>query len=272
MNFLKRVRWAYFLLSVALIAAGVCLAVWPAISMDVACMAAGIGAMVYGLIKIVIYFVRHVEHMVEQYDFSMGLLCIAAGAFLVIHPGKIVEMVPQVVAVYMICDCVFKLQVSLDAKRLGSGAWFLMLLVTLVVAVWGVCLLLQPFGLDAYLSVLLAGGLIADGVMNLLAVIFIAAVVKKPAAEGGPVTKLPDPMTAVAASPAAPAPQPAPPAPAPAAVEEPAPQVKDIIASSREKTNQPEGKGGIFSFFKKKDKEADDGAVAEINFDMDEEG
>jgi len=148
MNFIKRVRWAYLLLALFLIAAGVCLAVWPTISMDLACMAVGIAAALFGLLKIVVYFVRHVDSMVEQYDFSTGLQCIAAGVFLVSHPGEILKMIPQALAVCMLCDSVFKLQVAIDAKRLGSGAWFLMLLGVLVVAVWGVCLMLQPFGLD----------------------------------------------------------------------------------------------------------------------------
>lgn len=265
MKFLKRVRWVYLLLSLFLAAAGVALLVWPTITMDAACMALGVGTVIFGLLKIVVYFVRPVEHMVEQYDFSAGLLCMAAGVFLVIHPGEVLKLIPMVLAVYMLADCVFKLQVSFDAKRLGSGAWWLMLLVVLVVIGWGLCLLLQPFGLDKYAHVLLAGGLIADGVMNLLAVIFIAAVVKKPAAEGGPVTRIPDPMSAVAPVPAAVVvPEPVQPAPV---VEESGPQVKDIIASSREKTNQPEGKGGIFSFFKKKEQAA---PAADADYEIDE--
>jgi len=251
MKLLKRIRWAYLLLSVFLIAMGACLLVWPDVSLNLACCIVGGGAMLFGLAKIVIYFVRHVEAMVEQYDFSAGLLCIAGGAGLLIQPAEMLQMLPQVLAAYMLIDAVFKLQVALDAKRLGSGAWILQLLLVLVSIGWGACLLVQPFGLDEYVSYLIAGGLIADGILNFISVIFIAAVVKKPAAEGGLITELPDPTPAAVApkptaSTAAPKPvQPVEP------VEESGLQVMDVFEESREKSNQPEGKGSIFGFFKK---------------------
>lgn len=251
MKFLSRVRWAYLLLSIFLIVIGVCLIMWPEVSTDMACMIVGGGAMLFGLIKIVFYFVRDVKVMVEQYDFSTGVLSIAAGAVLLIHPEGMLRLLPQVLAVCMLVDCVFKIQVVLDAKRLGSGAWFLQLLAVLICIGWGVCLMLQPFGLDKYLSQMVAGGLIADGVLNLLTVLFIAFTVKKEPEVNVP-APIADPMQAVKPVPVAvaPAPRPEPEEDLPNVVEEGI-QVRDLIEESRAQTNQPEGKSSIFSFFKK---------------------
>ena len=251
MKFLSRVRWAYLLLSIFLIAIGVCLIMWPEVSTDMACMIVGGGAMLFGLVKIVFYFVRDVKVMVEQYDFSTGVLSIAAGAVLLIHPEGMLRLLPQVLAVCMLVDCVFKIQVVLDAKRLGSGAWFLQLLAVLICIGWGVCLMLQPFGLDKYLSQMVAGGLIADGVLNLLTVLFIAFTVKKEPEVNVP-APIADPMQAVKPVPVAvaPAPRPEPEEDLPDVVEEGI-QVRDLIEESRAQTNQPEGKSSIFSFFKK---------------------
>lgn len=251
MKFIKRIRWAYLLLSVFLIGMGVCLVMWPELSTDMACMIVGGGAMLFGLVKIVFYFVRQVNAMVEQYDFSIGLLSIAAGAVLLIHPEEMLRLLPQVLAVCMLVDCVFKLQVVLDAKRLGSALWFMQLLAVMICIGWGVCLLLQPFGLDKYMSQMFAGGLIAEGVLNLLTVLFIAFTLKKE-----PVVDVPmpiaDPMQAVKPMPVAvaPAPRPEPEEELPDVMESGI-QVRDLIEQSRETTNQPEGKGSIFSFFKK---------------------
>lgn len=251
MKFLKRVRWAYLLLSIFLIGIGVCLVMWPELSTDLACMVVGGGAMLFGLVKIVFYFVREVNAMVEQYDFSTGLLSIAAGAVLLIHPEDMLRLLPQVLAVCMLVDCVFKIQVVLDAKRLGSIMWFMQLLVVMVCVGWGVCLLLQPFGLDKYMSQMFAGGLIADGVMNLLTVLFIAFTVKKVPEVNVP-APIADPMQSVKPVPVAvaPAPRPEPEEELPDVVESGI-QVRDLIEESRAQTNQPEGKGSIFSFFKK---------------------
>lgn len=249
MKFFRRVRWAYLLLSLFLIGIGVCLFMWPEISMNMMVMAAGGAAMLFGLIKIIVYFVRQVNAMVEQYDFSTGLLSIAAGAVLLVQPAELLQLLPQVLAVCMLCDCVFKLQVALDAKRLGSSVWFLQLFVLLICVAWGVCLLLQPFGLDAYVSEMVAGGLIAEGVLNLLAVLFIAFTVKKEPVDEKPEIEFPDPMKNTKST-GAPTPQPAAlPEPEEDVVESGV-QVRDLIEESRAQTNQPEGKGGIFSFFK----------------------
>ena len=251
MKFLKRVRWAYLLLSVFLIAIGVCLIMWPNVSTDMACMIIGGGGMLFGLVKIVFYFVRQVNAIVEQYDFSTGLLSIAAGAVLLVQPDEMLRLLPQVLAICMLLDCIFKLQVVLDAKRLGSVAWFLQLLMVLICIGWGVCLLLLPFGLDEYLSMMVAGGLIADGVLNLMTVLFIAFTVKKEPEIDVP-APIVDPMQAVKPVPVAVAPAPRPePEPELPDVVESGIQVRDLIEQSRESTNQPEGKGSIFSFFKK---------------------
>jgi len=251
MKFLKRIRWAYLLLSIFLIAMGVCLVMWPELSTDMACMIVGGGAMLFGLVKIVFYFVRQVNAMVEQYDFSVGVLSIAAGTVLLVHPQEMLQLLPQVLAVCMLVDCVFKIQVVLDAKRLGSSVWFLQLLAVLICIGWGVCLLLKPFGLDQYVQQMVSGGLIADGVLNLLTVLFIAFTLKKEPAIDVP-APIADPMQAVKPMPVAtaPAPRPEPEEELPDVIESGI-QVRDLIEESREKTNQPEGKGSIFSFFKK---------------------
>ena len=184
MNFLKRVRWIYLFLSAILIGIGVCLLMWQEVSISMACYIVAAGAGIFGLVKLVTYFVRHVESMVEQYDFSLGLVCLMIAAVLVLQPPQLLALIPQVLGGYILLDSIFKLQVALDARRLGSGGWLLMLLAVFFCGAWGVSLIAQPAMLVPYEDTLLAGGLIADGALNLLAVIFIAATVKKPAASG----------------------------------------------------------------------------------------
>lgn len=265
MQLLKRVKWVYVVLSVFLMALGVCLFLWPDIPAVTICCAIGGGAVVLGIVKIVLYFLRDIQAVGEQNDFAIGAMCVIAGAVLLIHPAAILSAVPQVLGVYMLIDCVFKLQIALDAKRLGSGGWWLSLVVTLVCIVWGLLLIWQPFGLDRHLMTLIAGGLIADGVQNLLAVIYMAATVRKTEAEGAEITEPAEPL----------------PAPEPETVAaEPVPVSPEAPAEPEKPAEAPKKK---FSLFGKKEApvpaaepdpaapEEDDGAVAEINFDMPEE-
>lgn len=252
MQLLKRVKWVYVILSIFLMGLGVCLFLWPDIPAVAMCCAIGGGAVAFGIVKIVLYFLREIETVGEQFDFAIGAMCVIAGAVLLIHPAAILAMIPQVLGVYMLVDCVFKLQIGLDAKRLGSGGWWLSLVVTLVCIVWGLMLIFQPFGMEKHLMTLIAGGLIADGVQNLLGVVYMAATVRRTEAEGGEITETAEPI----------------PEPAPA---EPVPEVQASAGEPKKK----------FSLFGKKEvsestperpaePSEDDGAVAEINFDMTE--
>ena len=54
MKFFSRIRWAYLLLSLFLIGIGVCLFMWPEVSMNMMVMVAGAAAMLFGLIKIIV--------------------------------------------------------------------------------------------------------------------------------------------------------------------------------------------------------------------------
>lgn len=265
MQLLKRVKWVYVLLSVFLMALGVCLFLFPDISYVAICCAIGGGAVVLGIVKIVLYFLREIEAVGEQNDFAIGAMCVIAGAVLLIHPAGILSMIPQVLGVYMLIDCVFKLQIALDAKRLGSKGWWLSLVVTLICIVWGLLLIWQPFGLSAHLVVLIAGGLIADGVQNLLGVIYMAATVRKTEAEGGEIT---EPVEFVPVTePAAPETE-----PTPAKVSTPAEPKKKFSlfgkkdAPAEEPKPEPAPEAPA-----QPEPEEEDGAVAEIKFEMTEE-
>lgn len=264
MQLLKRVKWVYVVLSVFLAGLGVCLFVWPDIPAVTVCCAIGGGAVVLGIFKIVLYFLREINAVGEQNDFAIGAMCVIAGAILLIHPNAILDMVPQVLGVYMLIDCVFKLQIALDAKRLGNKGWWLSLAVTLLCIIWGLLLIWQPFGLNEHLMVLIAGGLIADGVQNLLGVVYMAATVRRLEAEGGEITEpaaieevpdgTPEPVIPVSA-----------PEEALMPAEKPAPKKKFSLFGKKDGPKE-ETKPAPES-----EPEEDDGAVAEINFEMTEE-
>lgn len=304
MQLLKRVKWVYVLLSLFLIGLGVCLFLWPDIPSVTICCAVGGGAVLFGIVKIVFYFLRELEEMDEHYDFAIGAMCVIAGAILLVHPASVLELIPQVLGVCMLIDSMFKLQIALDAKRLGNKGWWLGLLITLLCIVWGCLLIWQPFGLERYSVMMIAVGLIADGVQNLVGVIYIAATVKKTEAMGKEITEPAEPLTVpVFSAPDTPVPAATPvidPTPAPVLEETPdvtaeAAEEKDVRPEPAPEPAPAKPAKKKFSLFGQKSQaasadseppltppdfshltkdlpEEDDGAVAEIHFDMNEEG
>ena len=256
MQLLKRIRWVYVLLSLFLIGVGVCLFLQPGLSSATVCCAVGLGAMLFGIVKIVLYFLRELNEMAEQYDFAIGAMSVIAGAVLLIHPAAVLALIPQVLGIYMLVDCVFKLQVAMDARRLGNKGWWVSLIVTLLCICWGCLLIWQPFGLENYRTPLIASGLVADGVQNLVSVAYIAGTVKKTEASGKVITEPAEdwiPVTILPAPPEDKAPEPAPAEPEPVispdtAAESPTPEPESAPTPAEVKESKKK-----FRWFEKKE-------------------
>ena len=256
MQLLKRIRWVYVLLSLFLIGVGVCLFLQPGLSSATVCCAVGLGAMLFGIVKIVLYFLRELNEMAEQYDFAIGAMSVIAGAVLLIHPAAVLALIPQVLGIYMLVDCVFKLQVAMDARRLGNKGWWVSLIVTLLCICWGCLLIWQPFGLENYRTPLIASGLVADGVQNLVSVAYIAGTVKKTEASGKAITEPAEDWIPVTIPPAPPenkTPEPAPAEPEPVispdtAAESPAADPEPAPAPAETKESKKK-----FRWFEKKE-------------------
>lgn len=255
MQLLKRIRWVYVLLSLFLIGVGVCLFLQPGLSSATVCCAVGLGAMLFGIVKIVLYFLRELNEMAEQYDFAIGAMSVIAGAVLLIHPAAVLALIPQVLGIYMLVDCVFKLQVAMDARRLGNKGWWVSLIVTLLCICWGCLLIWQPFGLENHRTPLIASGLVADGVQNLVSVAYIAGTVKKTEASGKAITEPAEDWIPVTIPPAPPEDTPPEPTPEPespaapdASAEMPTPEPEPAPAPAEVKESKKK-----FRWFEKKE-------------------
>ena len=82
MRVFKRIKWAYLLVSVFFIALGVLLVLRPDTSMIYFCRFLGGVAVLFGLARIIGYFVRELDGVGLRYDFATGAFAIVAGAFM----------------------------------------------------------------------------------------------------------------------------------------------------------------------------------------------
>lgn len=198
---ISRIKWAYVVMSLFLMALGIITFIWPDITAATICSAIGAASVVFGIIKILTYFMREIKGVALNYDFSVGALAVIAGLILLISRERVVDLLQIVIGIYLVVDSVFKLQTALDAKRLGVGGWWLSLIVTIACLALGVVLIVKIGG--DFLMILIGTALIADGLQNLFLVIFSAVAeralerMKKnaPPAGGGavPEAKVPEP-------------------------------------------------------------------------------
>ena len=179
MRVFKRIKWAYLLVSVFFIALGVLLVVRPDTSMTWFCRFLGGVAVLFGLARIIGYFVRELDGVGLRYDFATGAFAVVAGAFLIWRALEVGEVMSVVIGLFILVDCVFKLQVAMDSKRMGARSWWITLLFTCVSLVLGLLLIFDTFKGQHVLSIMMGIALVADGLQNLCTVIYAAIFVKE---------------------------------------------------------------------------------------------
>ena len=179
MKVFKRIKWAYVLVSVFFIVIGVLLILNPETSMMMLCRVLGIGAIVFGILRVIGYFLRELDGVALRYDFASGVFAVIAGAMVIWRAAEVANIMAVVIGLFILVDCVFKLQVALDSKRMGASSWWVTLLFTCICMVLGCLLIFDTFKGQQVISIMMGVSLVADGLQNLCTVIYAAIFVKE---------------------------------------------------------------------------------------------
>ena len=179
MRVFKRIKWAYLLISVFFIALGVLLVVRPDTSMTNFCRFLGGVAILFGIIRVIGYFLREMEGVGLQYDFATGAFAVIAGALMIWRAPEMAGIMSVVIGLFILVDCVFKLQVAMDSRRMGANSWWVTLMFTCVSMVLGLLLVFDTFKGQQVLSIMMGISLVADGLQNLCTVVYAAVFVKE---------------------------------------------------------------------------------------------
>ena len=167
MKYVKAAKTFYILCSILLCAIGTLLICLPTLSAEVLCVVLGVVSLVYGTEKIIGYFSKDMYRLAFQFDLALGIFVAIIGVILLLHPGKVLELVDFIVGLFVLIEGVFKVQTSVDAFRFGMKAWWLILMGALLSCVFGLLLLFSLLPATTVLMVFVGISLIADGAQNL---------------------------------------------------------------------------------------------------------
>ena len=176
MRLVKEAKRAYMILSGIFMLVGLCLTIWPEISIVTFCCVLGGLCVIYGIIRLVGYFSKDQYRLAFQFDLALGIFVLVFGIILLFHPRPIIALLPVVIGLYIAIDSVFKLQTALDAKRFGMPRWWLMLILAIVAGGFGILLVFNPFEGAALFMRLIGITLIIDGIQNLWAALALVKV------------------------------------------------------------------------------------------------
>ncbi|MCI8388923.1 MAG: hypothetical protein HFE63_10740 [Clostridiales bacterium] len=160
-------KLGYILISIALCAVGILLIVCPTFSASLIAVICGILMIVFGAVKLIGYFSKDLYRLAFQFDLAFGIMMIAVGVIMLVHPGSLMNFISIVLGLYTLADGLFKIQMSIDAKRFGIRAWWLILIAAIVASVVGVTLVFRPSESSVVITILLGVSLLIEGLLNL---------------------------------------------------------------------------------------------------------
>ena len=133
----------------------------------------GVLTLITGISKLI--FTAHTQAFLPNSGTRMlsAILLIIMGFILLGHKLFIASSLPVIFAIWVIIEGVTIAVQSFDYKRVGFGAWWILLILGVAAAIMGCLGLRNPIAAAKTLSTLISLGIIVLGASNLLAVLGI---------------------------------------------------------------------------------------------------
>ena len=175
---LKIARNGYIVIAVVFCALGIFLMAVPEKAVKIICVLAGILFIADGIIKIIGYFSRDFYCLAFQFDLAFGVLLAAVGIIIIVRRNVVVNLIFGIFGLLILADALFKIQMSIDAKKFGLNLWWRILLVAILTGVLGFLLLIRPFETAEIMMILVGVSVLFEGILNLCVAIYTVKIIK----------------------------------------------------------------------------------------------
>lgn len=175
---MRAAKAGYILVSLVLCLFGGRLLILGDLSVPFIGRTAGIGMVVFGGVKLLGYFSRDLFRLAFQYDLAFGLLLIVLGILALLRPGRMLTTLCAFMGCTVLADGLFKVQISMEARRFGIQKWWLILAAAVTTGGVGLALALHPWESARLLTALLGLALLADGLLSLITVLSTVKIIR----------------------------------------------------------------------------------------------
>ena len=151
--------------SLAYLAIGLIMIIFPNLVGTTLCLAIGIIITVYGIFSIFTYFARRGTGM--QFNLVVGVLATAFGIFALLSPAIIKNIVFTIIGIFIIIGSLIEINHAFLLKNFNMRFWWIYLLVSVLVIILGICILLFQSFFANILIILLGILMIYEGVSGI---------------------------------------------------------------------------------------------------------
>lgn len=167
MNSNSRLEIGRAIIAAAYIAVGIILISHPGITGILICRAAGGLALLLGGFRVFTALRARGADWFFQLDLIVGVLLLAFGIFALAQPRVVLSVLPVILGVYLVTECVGKIQRALLLKRSGYPCWWTVLSLGPLTGLLGVLLIVNPFQAVETSLMILGVSLVVNGASDL---------------------------------------------------------------------------------------------------------
>ncbi len=175
---MRTAKIGYIVLSAILCVLGIAVIAFPLRAAEAFSMWCGITFIAFGCIKMIGFFSKDLYRLAFQFDLEFGILMAILGIFILFHPQHSVRFICTALGVLVLTDSLFKIRITLEAKRFGIGTWWATLLLAAVSGVFGVILLFSPTEGVRVLMIFLGVTITAEGALNMCTALTMVKIIR----------------------------------------------------------------------------------------------
>lgn len=127
-------------------------------------------SIIFYIVGIVCMTIPSISPLVLQYDLACGIFLIVLGVIVLGCNLRIRSYLSPGLGLLILLDAVLKVQTAKDAKVFGLEIWKWILTLSIIVATFGILIIIKPFQESQISHVIIGCGFFAEGLMNHLTV------------------------------------------------------------------------------------------------------
>lgn len=165
MGILKKIRWAYLLISLVPVLLGVVCIIFPDVIAGIICYVAGALLLVFGVGKVIRYFAAK-SSFVDS--LIVGVLFAMIGFVLIFRKDEVINLIFIFIGILVLLDGVVKLKRAFEARSASARDWIALTVLAVIVMGFGILMIADPF--TGYLPIIILGiAIVVDGLQNVYA-------------------------------------------------------------------------------------------------------
>ena len=176
---IKQLKWSIIVMAIAYIVLGVVLIMYPSQVQNLISYILAFASIAMGIVNLIQYTRLDTNQIVNSYDLVLGFSTMIGGILIIINVERFEQLVLIVMGFMILVSGVMKLQSSVNLMRLRSTSWQVPFAMAMICIVYGIIMLINPFGAGGFFFAMMGIGFILSGITDIIVSVMFSVRLKK---------------------------------------------------------------------------------------------